>query len=90
MHSQVELLSLDCAYDWLEQQYPNVHDAVSKIISEDQDEELPLDWAVLIEDWDKVYWIVWIYLVWMLWVRDCEAFQKRHPALSSWLNRISM
>ncbi|KAH8670425.1 hypothetical protein BGZ60DRAFT_34760 [Tricladium varicosporioides] len=90
MHSRVELISLSCAFDWLEHQYPDVHNAVSKIISKDQDEELPLNWDILIEDWDSVYWIVWIYLVWMLWALDNEGFQKKHPSIGSWLNRVSL
>jgi protein-histidine N-methyltransferase len=80
-----ELLSLECAFDWILIHYPDIYNAVAKVISEDQEEPLPLDWAVLVEDWDHTYWIIWVHLVWMLWARDGKAFQSKHPNLSSWL-----
>jgi hypothetical protein len=85
MYNTVELLSLECAFYWLQTHYPDIHASVVKIISEDQEEPLPLDWVVLVEDWDHTYWTVWIYLVWMLWARDGQTFQERHSNLSSWL-----
>ncbi|TVY40367.1 Ribosomal lysine N-methyltransferase [Lachnellula occidentalis] len=85
MHTDIELLSLECAYSWMQINYPDIYDAVVKIISEDQEEPLPLDWAVLVEDWDHTYWVIWIYLVWVLWVEEDIAFQSRHPSLSTWL-----
>jgi hypothetical protein len=36
------------------------------MIAEDQEETLPLDWSVLVEDWDHTYWIVWIFTVCMV------------------------
>jgi len=85
MHASIELLSLECAFDWIQIHYPDIYDAVVNIISEDQEEPLPLDWAILVEDWDRTYWIIWIYLVWMLWAKDGKAFQSKHPNLSPWL-----
>lgn len=85
MHASVELLSLECAFEWLRIHYPDIHTSVVEIISKDQDEPLPLDWVVLVEDWDHTYWTVWIYIVWMLWARDGPAFQERHSNLSAWL-----
>ncbi|TVY90264.1 Ribosomal lysine N-methyltransferase, partial [Lachnellula willkommii] len=85
MHSDIELLSLECAFSWMQINYTDVYDAVVKIISEDQEEPLPLNWAVLVEDWDHTYWIIWVYLVWVLWAEEGIAFQTRHPSLSTWL-----
>ncbi|KAF4625236.1 hypothetical protein G7Y89_g12935 [Cudoniella acicularis] len=90
IHSQVELLALECAFNWLHVYYPDIHDAVTKIISEDQDEPLPLDWTILVDDWDNTYWIVWIALLWMLWSRDGESFLIRHKDLSSWLSEMNV
>lgn len=85
MHTSIELLSLECAFDWLRSNYLDIYDAVVQIISDDQEEPLPLDWAVLVEDWDHTYWVIWIYLVWMLWAKNGKIFQSNHPNLSSWL-----
>jgi hypothetical protein len=78
-------LSLECAYSWLNVHYSNIYNEVAELISEDQDEPLPLNWAVLVEDWDHTYWIVWIYIIWMIWARNGEAFSISHPYLSTWL-----
>lgn len=85
MHNYVELLSLDWAFDWLRVNYVDIYNAVVELISEDQDEPLPLNWAVLVEDWDHTYWVVWIFIVWLLWARDGESFRLHHDSLSSWL-----
>ncbi|TVY37009.1 Ribosomal lysine N-methyltransferase [Lachnellula subtilissima] len=85
MHTDIELLSLECAFSWMQNNYPDIYDAVVKIISEDQEEPLPLNWAVLVVDWDHTYWIIWIYLVWVLWAEEEIDFQLRHPSLSTWL-----
>lgn len=89
MHQHVELLSLECAFDWLRLNYLDIFDTIVKMIAEDQEESLPLNWAILVEDWDHTYWIVWIFTVWMLWERDGEAFRLRHENLSSWLLQMN-
>ncbi|TVY75688.1 Ribosomal lysine N-methyltransferase set10 [Lachnellula suecica] len=89
MHGSVELLSLECAFDWLQYHYPDIHEPVVKIISDDQEEPLPLDWSVLVEDWDHTYWTVWIFLVWMIWANDGDDFLTRHPNLSPWLIQMN-
>ncbi|CAG8982136.1 hypothetical protein HYALB_00003228 [Hymenoscyphus albidus] len=84
------LLTLMHAFSWLQAQYSGVHDSVVSIISEDQEEDLPLDWRLLIVDWDNTYWCVWIYTIWLLWARDGQAFQERHPAFRTWLDEMRM
>ena len=83
-NGNAEFLSLEIAFDWLRINYPDISKEVEKIISTDQDEPLPLNWATLVEDWDHTYWVVWIYLVWMLWAQDWETFQPSHHKLSMW------
>lgn len=83
--SNAELLSLENAFEWLHINYLDIYTAVVEMISEDQDESLPLTWSVLAEDWDHTYWVVWIFTIWILWARDGEAFRLRHPSLGSWL-----
>ena len=85
LHQHLELLSLHGAFEWLRINYLAVYDLVVEMISEDQEEPLPLNWAALVEDWDHTYWVVWIFIVWMLWAREGEAFRFRHTSLSSWL-----
>lgn len=89
MHQHVELLSLECAFDWLRLNYEDVFEAIVSMIAEDQEEALPLNWAALVEDWDHTYWIVWIFTVWLLWAREREAFQLRHVKLSSWMEEMN-
>lgn len=84
-----ELLSLENAYDWLQVNYLEIYTSVVRMISEDQEEPLPLKWNVLAEDWDHTYWIVWIFIVWLLWARDGEIFRLRHPSLGAWLFYMS-
>jgi histone-lysine N-methyltransferase SETD3 len=57
-----------------------------KIIAEDQDEPLPLNWAIIVEEWDNTYWIVWSLLLWMLWIRDGDDFEIEHLDLYGWLS----
>jgi hypothetical protein len=89
MHQQVELLSLECAFEWLRLNYLDVFNDIVQMIAEDQGESLPLNWAVLVEDWDHTYWIVWIFTVWILWLRDGEEFSLRHKDFSAWLSQMN-
>lgn len=47
---RVELLSLECAFDWLSSTYPSVFTAAEDIIATDQEESKPLNWAALVAD----------------------------------------
>jgi hypothetical protein len=85
MNTSAPFLSLECAYAWLERNYPSEGATVVQWISKDQDESLPLNWALLIEDWNNTYWIVWIFVIWMLRKRDFEKFSVEHENLHSWL-----
>ncbi|KAK0110559.1 hypothetical protein ONS96_002164 [Cadophora gregata f. sp. sojae] len=89
LHNNVEFLSLECAFSWLHKNYPRVASKVSQLISEDQEESLPLDWAILVEDWDHSYWTVWIYLVWMLWLHSKADFETRHVDLTNWISAMN-
>ncbi|TAQ85399.1 hypothetical protein B7494_g6290 [Chlorociboria aeruginascens] len=88
INQNIEILSLETAYGWLRIHYPILFDEVAKAISNDQDEPLPLDWAILFEEWDYAYWIVWIYILVMLWLKDGEAFRSRHKILRPFLDEI--
>ncbi|KAH7336407.1 hypothetical protein BKA65DRAFT_607298 [Rhexocercosporidium sp. MPI-PUGE-AT-0058] len=89
LHGHVELLSLECAFSWLELNYPDIAFPVYDLISEDQEEPLPLDWTVLVEDWDHTYWTVWIYLVWILWLQNKSDFETRHVDLTTWILKVN-
>ncbi|KAI6711135.1 hypothetical protein JHW43_006342 [Diplocarpon mali] len=85
-----ELISLEYAYAWLHQSYPELAFQVSRLISEDQEEPLPLNWAILVEDWNHTYWTVWLYILWMLRLQDKEGFQVRHPDFGTWMSAMDM
>jgi hypothetical protein len=81
----VELLSLECAFELLCLNSFDIYTAVVQMISTDQEEPLPLNWAVIVEDWDYTYWVVWLFIVCLISKRDEDAFKLRHDRLSSWL-----
>jgi hypothetical protein len=74
-NANANFLSLECAFGWLQIHYPQEYTAVTHLIAEDQEEPLPLNWAVIIEEWDNTYWIVWILLLWVLWNQDGDKFE---------------
>lgn len=88
-HQGIEVLSLECAFDWLNFHYPSIHASIVGVIAEDQQESLPLNWAVLMEDWDHTYWIAWIFTVWLLWARDGESFLLRHENIAHWMIQMN-
>ncbi|KAH6711140.1 hypothetical protein BKA61DRAFT_488877 [Leptodontidium sp. MPI-SDFR-AT-0119] len=90
LHQHVEFLSLDCAFSWLDLHYPDLATHVFNLISQDQEEPLPLDWAILVEDWDHTYWTVWIYLVWILWLQNKSDFETKHTKLASWISKMNV
>ena len=61
---------------------------IQTLISEDQDEPLPLNWDVLAVDWDHTYFIVWIYVVLSLKISDSSHFEASHTALNEWLSIV--
>jgi hypothetical protein len=86
--ASAQLLSLESAFDWLRMHYPDISLAVEKDISEDQEEPLPLNWDILVEDWDHTYWIVWVYLVLSLEALHPKTFRSLHPIVSQWISGI--
>jgi hypothetical protein len=79
------VMSLAKSFNWLLQNYPEIYAPIVQMISEDQEEPLPLNWDILVQDWDHTYWVVWIFTIWLLWARDGEAFQEQHPILGLWM-----
>lgn len=91
MTKHVELLSLECAFDWLRVNYMSVHFDAMNIISEDQDEPLPIDWAVLVEDWNDTLWIYWLCIVWLLPGRcGVENFLYCHREWVGWMVEMKL
>ena len=81
-------MSLESAYGWLLTGYDDIYIAVIKMIAADQEEPLPLRWADLVEDWDYAYWIVWLFIILLISIRDGELFARSHGALSKWLAEV--
>lgn len=84
-----KIISLEQAYSLLTHHMPSISTTVHRFISEDQEEELPLDWSILLEDWSFTYWTLWIYIM-MLHGFDEEVVAAIHPKLGQWIrNAIS-
>lgn len=86
--ASVEILSLECAFDWLRLSYPDTYTALASFVSELEDEPNPPRWEVLAEDFGNVYWTIWIFVVCL--VRDFddgEGFYE-HPHLEQWISRM--
>ncbi|KAM3078240.1 hypothetical protein ACMFMG_002460 [Clarireedia jacksonii] len=84
----IHLLSIEQAYHLLVQHYPALSQTILRLISEDQEEPLPLDWSVFAEDWNKTYWILWIYVVCLLYENDNTTFFLQCPRLGTWMRNI--
>jgi hypothetical protein len=84
-NTNAEILSLECAFEWLRLSYPEIYTPIVQMISDDQEEPLPLNWAVLVEDWDHTYWVVWLFTVLLISTRDGDAFRNSHGLLGTWL-----
>jgi len=83
------MLSLECAFEWLRINYLDIFTSVVQMISYDQEEPLPLNWAVLLEDWDRTYWIVWTYIVMIIFCDDnssASSTAECDRSLKSWVN----
>jgi histone-lysine N-methyltransferase SETD3 len=79
VNEKANFISLECAFAFLQKDYSGEYHGVMKLIAEDQEEPLPLDWSIVVEEWDHTYWIVWIMIIYMLWDRDGEDFELRCP-----------
>ena len=82
---RANFLSLECAFGWLRSNYGQDYNIVVKVIAEDQDEPLPLNWAVLVEDWDITYWIIWTLILYVIWSREIGRLTLESPRLSGWV-----
>jgi hypothetical protein len=90
VYTGVELLSLECAFEWLRLSYIGIFDKVVEMIAKDQDEPLPLNWALLVEEgWESAYWVLWIFVLLLLQQIEGPSFQLKHSAIFNWLLNLS-
>ncbi|SZF04549.1 unnamed protein product [Blumeria hordei] len=82
---RVELASLELAYEWL-RQFPDVYETITHAIADDQAEPLPIDWALLLADWDRSYWVIWICIILLL--RETHLLPASCPRLVDWLGSM--
>ncbi|KAF7888661.1 uncharacterized protein EAF02_003202 [Botrytis sinoallii] len=80
----LKILSIEQAYSLLTHHYPSLSTSIHNLIASDQEEELPLDWSVLLEDWNFTYWTLWVYII-MLKRSDQKTLAAIHPALEKWI-----
>jgi hypothetical protein len=69
MQNFTELLTLECAYAWLEAVLPSLHEAVIEAIQTvlELESDQPINWAEVIDaDWAHALWCFWIYIVFSL------------------------
>jgi hypothetical protein len=69
MRLNVELVTLECAFNWLWITYPTVHEHSIAIIAEvlEVSKNPGLDWIELLDaGWDYTLWCSWIYLILLL------------------------
>ncbi|CAD6441842.1 04f65b2a-d365-4447-9dff-3887e3ed18f5 [Sclerotinia trifoliorum] len=81
---KAKIIPIEQAYLLLTQHYPSLSTTIHDLIAEDQEEELPLDWSVLLEDWAYTYWTLWIYIM-MLKISDKQNVAAIHPTLEHWI-----
>ncbi|CZR58153.1 uncharacterized protein PAC_08044 [Phialocephala subalpina] len=87
IYASVELLSLECAYEWLSQAYPEVYSPLSTFVSQFEQEPDPPRWGAIAEDFGNIYWTVWLFIVYVLEI-ESESAVSRHLDLSKWLSRM--
>ena len=81
-----ELLTIECAYEFLRVNFNNIYILAVNHISQSQDEPLPLNWKTLTEGgWDKAYWICWICVLMFLYMRD-EGLKNK--VLDDWVQEM--
>ncbi|KAB8304688.1 hypothetical protein EYC80_004053 [Monilinia laxa] len=83
-----KIISLEQAYSLFTQYFPSLSTTIHRLIAEDQEEELPLDWSVLLEDWAYTYWTLWVYIM-MLKRQDQETASAIHPKLGRWIQDVA-
>lgn len=69
MRSNVELVTLQCAFSWLRITYPILYEHSIKVIAKELEVSTnpDLDWMELLDaGWDLTLWCLWIYLVLLL------------------------
>ncbi|KUJ15347.1 SET domain-containing protein [Mollisia scopiformis] len=85
-----DILSLECAYDWLGRTYPEVYGPLASFVSTLEDEPVPPRWEILANDFGNVYWTVWIFVVYVLQDHGIKNGDSGLPysQLCQWLSRM--
>jgi hypothetical protein len=84
----VEILPLECAYDWLSHTFPHIYAPLASLVSQMEDEPNPPRWDVLAEEFGHIYWTVWIFIVFTLHTDDSTVLSAC-PDLRKWMDMIS-
>lgn len=92
MQASVELLTLECAFSWLETAYPSYYRNAIEIIKSELDLEKtkPVDWMELISsDWDTTLWNFWIYIIILSHLsEDSLSLSLPEKLLRNWIDHI--
>ena len=86
--NSVEVLPLDCAYEWLSRAFPQIYVPLSFLVSRIEDEPLPIRWDVLAEEFGHIYWTIWVFIVLTLHADDSTVLAP-YPDLRKWMGMIS-
>lgn len=69
MRLNMELITLECAFSWLQITYPKAYEHSIRVIAKVLEvmEGAEIDWMDLVTSgWDYTLWCFWIYVVWLL------------------------
>lgn len=80
--------TLEQAWTSLQSKYADIWQGVTRYIAEDQEEDLPIVWSVLIEDWNHTYWVVWVFLLMALRENDKKKFKRQSSIWDEWLSNM--
>lgn len=89
MRLSVELVTLRCAFSWLQHAHRKLHSHSIKIVGQELEATtIPdLDWMELIaSDWDYTIWCLWIYIALLLHLSHGEGSDESY--VTRWINEI--
>jgi hypothetical protein len=81
-------LTLPGAFEWLRINYSTLSGLVEAAVAEDQEEELPVDWQILVPDWDHAYLILFVYILLSLSANDRIELSEKSPNLLQWIEEV--